>query len=73
VEVLKPRWSSASFLLYLGAFTILASAIGAYAYLSNRYGDAAFVGWTLLMLVVLVVFAGGLRRREPWIAGGLFA
>jgi hypothetical protein len=73
VDVRKPRWTSASFLLYLGVFTILASASGAYAYLSIQYGDAAFVGWTLLMLAVLLALAVSLRRRGPWIAAGLFA
>jgi hypothetical protein len=73
VEVRKPEWTSASYLLYLGAFTILAAATSAYAYLSSQYGDGAFVGWTLLMLVVFCALAASLRRRGPWIAGGLFA
>jgi hypothetical protein len=73
VEVSKPRWTSASYLLYLGAFTILSAAAGAYAYLSSQYGDGAFVGWTLLMLALLLTVAGALRRRGPWIAAGLFA
>lgn len=69
----KPRWTSASYLLYLGAFTILAASVAAYAYLSNQYGDGAFVGWTLLMLALLLAVAASLRRGGPWIAGGLFA
>jgi hypothetical protein len=60
-------------LLYTGAFAVLAAATGAYSYLSNRYGDAAFTGWTLLMLAILAVLAVALRRRGSWIAGGLFA
>jgi hypothetical protein len=73
VDVLKPRWSSSTFLLYLGAFTILGSMIAAYAYLAAQYGSFAFVGWTLLMLAVLLVMAGGFHRRGAWITGGLFA
>jgi hypothetical protein len=73
VDVAKPRWTSASYLLYVGAFTILLAASGAYAYLSSLYGDGAFAGWTLLMLAILLVLAVGLRRRGPWIAAGLFA
>jgi hypothetical protein len=69
----KPRWTSASYLLYLGAFTVLAASVAAYAYLSSRYGDGAFVGWTLLMLALLLALAALLRRGGPWIAGGLFA
>lgn len=73
MDVLKPRWTTSSFLLYLGAFTVLASMTGAYAYLSNQYGKVAFVGWTLLMLAVLLVLAVGFRRRGLWLTGGLFA
>jgi len=73
VDVRKPEWTSASYLLYLGAFTILFAATAAYAYLSSLYGDGAFVGWTLLMLAILFVLAGALRRRGPWIVAGLFA
>ena len=69
----KPRWTSGSYLLYLGAFTILSASAAAYAYLSSQYGDGAFVGWTLLMLAVLLAIAGSLRRGGPWIAAGLFA
>jgi hypothetical protein len=73
VGVLKPRWTNSSFLLYLGAFVVLGAASAAYAYLSTQYGHAALVGWTLLMLAILAFLAVALRRRGPWIAGGLFA
>ena len=73
MDILKPRWSSSSFLLYLGAFTILGAMAGAYAYLADRYGSVAFVGWTLLMLAILLVLAVGFRIRGAWLTGGLFA
>jgi hypothetical protein len=73
VDVLKPRWTSASFLLYLGAFTVLAAAVAAYAYLSTQYGDGAFVGWTALMLLPLAALGVVLARGGAWVAGGLFA
>ena len=73
MDVLKPRWTTATFLLYLGAFTVLGAMTGAYAYLSNQYGNAAFVGWTLLMLAVLLALAVAFRRHSLWITGGLFA
>jgi hypothetical protein len=73
VAVLKPRWTSASFLLYLGLFTIVGAMAGAYGYLAGHYGSFAFVGWTLLMLAILLVLAVFLRRRGPWLAGGVFA
>jgi hypothetical protein len=73
VDVPKPRWTSASFLLYLGWLTVFLALGGAYAYLSTQYGDGAFVGWTVLMLVVLAAIGLAFRRRGAWIAGGLFA
>jgi hypothetical protein len=72
MDILKPRWTTATFLLYLGAFTVLASMSSAYSYLSTQYGNVAFVGWTLLMLAILAVLAAGFDRRN-WITGGLFA
>jgi len=73
VDASKPRWTSASYLLYLGMFTVLAAAAGAYAYLSTQYGSGSFVGWTALMLAVLAALFAGFRRGRTWIAGGLFA
>jgi hypothetical protein len=70
VDVPKPRWTTATFLLYAGAFGVLSAAGGAYAYLAAQYGALAFVGWTLLMLAILLVLARVLR---PWVAAGLFA
>lgn len=73
MDILKPRWSSSSFLLYLGAFTVLGSMTSAYAYLADQYGSFAFVGWTLLMLLTLLALAGGFRRSGDWLTAGLFA
>lgn len=70
MEIRRPTWTTATFLLYAGAFVVLSAATGAYAYLSAQYGALAYVGWTLLMLAILVVLARVLR---PWIATGLFA
>jgi hypothetical protein len=73
MSVRKPRWDSGSFLLYLGLFTIAGAMSGAYSYLASQYGNFAFVGWTLLMLAILLVLAVFVRRRGPWLAGGVFA
>ena len=70
---MKPRWTSSSFLLYAGLLTIGGSMTAAYGYLSSQYGNLAFVGWTLLMLGILLVLAIAMRGRGPWIAGGVFA
>jgi hypothetical protein len=69
----KPRWTAGSFLLYAGGLTVLGSAVGALAYLSRSYGDAAWVGWTALVLAVLYALAHGFRLRGRWIAAGVFA
>ncbi|MES1247747.1 MAG: hypothetical protein ABUS54_08745 [Actinomycetota bacterium] len=70
MEVRKPTWATSTFLLYAGAFAVLSAAGSASAYLSASYGDVAYVGWTLLMLVVLAVLGHVMR---PWVAAGLFA
>jgi hypothetical protein len=72
-EETKPVWTTSSFLLYAGAATVLGAAGGALAYLSVQYGEAAFVGWAALVLVVLYGIADGFRRRDRWLAAGVFA
>ena len=71
--MLKPRWTSASFLMYAGGLTVLGSALGSLAYLSRSYGDGALVLWSLLILGVLYVIATGFKVRGRWIAAGVFA
>jgi hypothetical protein len=73
MEVRKPIWTTSSFVLYVGGLTVLAGAAAALQYLDKSYGDAAFVGWTLLPLAVLWVIAMMFRARGEWIAAGLFA
>jgi hypothetical protein len=73
VDAFKPRWTSASFLLYAGGLTVLGSAVGALVYLSRSYGDGALVLWTLLVLAVLYALAHAYRIRDRWIAAGVFA
>jgi len=73
VRELKPRWTPASFLLYAGGLTVLLSALGSLAYLSRSFSPGAFVGWTALVLAVLYVVARAFRRRDKWIAAGVFA
>jgi hypothetical protein len=69
----KPTWSSASFLLYSGGLTVLGGALGGLGYLAHQYGDGAFVLWSLLVLAVLYGIAHAYRRRDRWIAAGIFA
>jgi hypothetical protein len=69
----KPRWSTSSYLLYAGGLAVLGAALGALAYLSGRYGNAAYAGWAALVLVVLYAIAHGFKRQNRWIAAGIFA
>jgi hypothetical protein len=73
MDVRKPVWTEWSFLLYAGGLTVLGAALAAHSYLSDRYGDAAYVAWTLLPLVVLVAVARMFHRRDEWVAAGVFA
>ncbi len=73
MEERKPTWTSSSLLLYAGGLIVLGAALGALGYLSGRYGDAAYAGWTALVLVLLYGIADGLRRRGRWLAAGVFA
>jgi len=72
VSVLKPVWTTSSFIVYVGGFTVLLAAVGGLGYLSSNYGDAAFVGWALLPLAVLWVIAQAYRQQGEWLAAGLF-
>jgi len=72
VAVRKPTWSTSSFVLDVGAFTVLGAAAGALAFFSSRYGDGAFVAWTLLPLAVLYAIAHDFRRCGRWLPAGLF-
>jgi len=45
VNVLKPVWTTSSFIVYVGGLTVLSAAAGALGYLSSNYGDAAFEAW----------------------------
>ncbi len=69
MQAVRAPWASSSFLLYAGGLTIAASIVGLLASLSGDYGKPAFVGWALLVLVVLDSVAFALRARLPLVAG----
>jgi hypothetical protein len=70
---IKPRWTSASFVLYFGAFIVLFALVALFAVLAEEHGDAVFV----LLSAVVLVAAGGLawffQAQERRITAGLFA
>jgi hypothetical protein len=72
MEVRKPIWTTSSFVLYAGGFTVLLGSAASLAFLGSEFGDAAFVAWTLLPLAVLFVIAHAFRARGEWLPAGLF-
>jgi hypothetical protein len=72
-DVLTPRWTSASYLLYVGGLTVLLAAVYSLGYLSRSYGQVAYVFWALLIVVVLKLIALFFRRKGRWMTAGLFA
>jgi hypothetical protein len=73
LDVRKPTWGSDTFLLYLGGLTVLGAALAALGYLADRNGSAALAGWALMILVVLYAIALVFKRRDRWVAAGIFA
>ncbi len=72
----RPRWSGASYLHYLGAFVVLFAALGLIASLVAKAGghrDLAAVGWSALTVAVVTAVALGLRRRRHDVLAGLAA
>jgi hypothetical protein len=72
MDVAKPRWTTASYLVYAGGFVVLFAALGALAYLSSQYGAAAYAGWAALILLVFKGIGLVFKRRGRWIAAGIF-
>ena len=73
MHVLKPQWATASFLLYTGGLTVLFAAAVSLVYLADHYGDAAFLGWSLLVFAVLTAIAWRFLRAGARISAGIFA
>lgn len=71
--VVKPRWGTASYLVYAGAFAVLGSAASSVSYLAGHYGAGGLAVWTLLIFAVLLAVAQTLRRQGRDLAAGVFA
>ena len=72
MDEFKPIWTNASYLVYAGGLTVLGAALGALAYLSANYGDAAYAGWSLLILAVLVTIGDRFVHTGRRVAAGIF-
>ena len=56
-DALRPRWSSASSLVYLGGFVILVATAALLGILGDEHGDWALVGYSVLATAVALSFA----------------
>lgn len=73
MQAVRAPWSSASFLLYAGGLVIVVATGALLATLGGDYGDAAFVGWSLLVFVVLGNLALAARASGRPLTAGLFS
>jgi hypothetical protein len=72
-NAVRPLWSSASALVYLGAFVALFATFALLAISSDDGGDWALVGASLVAFVAAVGLAVLLERAERAIAAGVAA
>lgn len=68
---LRPAWSGSSFLLYVGAFTVLAALATFLGSLGEEQGSWALVGWSALALATLAVVAVAAHRDGRRVVAGL--
>jgi hypothetical protein len=73
VQAIRAPWTSASFLVYTGALTVLLSAFWLESILTDDYSSAAFVGWAALLLGCALFVALSFRRAGRPLLAGLFA
>lgn len=73
MDVVRPRWSSSSFLVYAGAFVVLFAMASLLLYLAAEHSDGGFFGWSLLVWAVIAAVAVGFELAGERIAAGLFA
>ncbi len=73
MTAVRVPWSSASFLAYLGGFTILFATGSLLSVQSSDHGSAGLVLWALLVFVALVAVALAVRARGHFVVAGLLA
>jgi hypothetical protein len=70
---LRPAWSGSSFLVYAGAFTVLVSLVVLLGTLGDMHGSTALLGWSALVLAILVALSVATSRRGRPVVAGLCA
>ena len=72
-DALRPRWSSASALVYLGGFVVLGATSSLLGILGEDHGDWALAGYSALAVVVAFAFAHWLAQSGRAVAAGVLA
>ena len=73
MEVVHPRWSAWSFLVYAGGLVVIGATAGWLSYLAAHSGSFGYAAWSLLVLALLAVVAGWFRSTDHPVAAGIFA
>ena len=72
-DALRPRWSSASALVYLGGFVILGATSALLGVLGEDHGDWALVGYSALAVVLALGIGQLLAQSGRAVAAGVLA
>lgn len=72
-DALRPRWSSASALVYLGGVVILLATSALIGVLGDDHGDWALAGYSALATVLALAFAHWLEQSGRAVAAGVLA
>ena len=72
-DALRPRWSSASALVYLGGFVILFATFALLGILGDDHGEWALVGYSVLATGLALSVALWLEQSGREVAGGVIA
>jgi hypothetical protein len=73
MKVVRAGWTSASFLVYVGALLALVASFAWMGVISAQHSKGAFAGWTVLFYAVAEVIALALLVRGRRLVAGLFA
>ena len=73
VDALRPRWSSGSALVYIGAFVVLVGTGVLLGIVADDHGEAALVGASLVASASSLGLALLLQARSHPVAAGVFA
>jgi hypothetical protein len=72
-EAVRPRWSSESALVYIGAVVALFATTSLLGILGEDHGNAALAGFSALATATALVLALALQRAGRLVAAGVLA